>query len=104
MTLFSILSKRRTGPTLAGIFSVALVSVLLLCGAGLTPTGTIQKGDINANGFSLTNAATVSATNLSGHLSATNLTGLGTGVPGALTNGANGAGGLAVLDANGGLT
>jgi len=44
---------------------VALSSVLLLCGAGLTPTGNVQTSDINANGHSLTNAATVNAVTLS---------------------------------------
>src|ERR1700678_1481967 len=63
MKTFLSIRKKRPGATFAGIFSVALSSVLLLCGAGLTPTGTVQRGDINANGFSLTNAATVSATN-----------------------------------------
>ncbi len=52
------------GATVAGILSLALSSMLLLCGAGLTPTGDVQKSDINANGFSLTNAATVQATNV----------------------------------------
>jgi len=56
--------KRRPGATFAGVFSVALSSVLLLCGAGLTPTGNVQTSDINANGFNLTNAATVSAANV----------------------------------------
>jgi len=63
MISFSSFSKR-PGATAAGIFSLALSSVLLLCGAGLTPTGGLQKSDINANGFNLTNAATVSATNV----------------------------------------
>jgi hypothetical protein len=57
--------------------------VLLLCGAGLTPTGTVQRADINANGFSLTNAATVSATNFVLNSSLPNTSGgilaLGTG-------------------------
>jgi len=52
---------RKHGATLAGVFSVALGSALLLCGAGPTPTGNVQNADVNANGFSLTNAATVSA-------------------------------------------
>jgi len=60
-----LLRKRRPGATLAGMVSVALASVLLLCGAGLTPTGTVQTADINANGHNLTNAATISAANLS---------------------------------------
>ena len=55
---------RRPGATLAGMLGLAMSSVLLLCGAGLTPTGQVQKADINANGFSLTNAATVQATNV----------------------------------------
>jgi hypothetical protein len=64
MTSFLSLSKKRPGTTLAGIFSAAAGSVLLLCGAGVTPTGNMQTADINANGFSLTNAATVSAANI----------------------------------------
>jgi hypothetical protein len=60
----SVFSKKRRGTMLAGVFSLALSSVLLLCGAGLTPTGSVQTSDINANGFNLTNAATVSATNV----------------------------------------
>lgn len=53
----------------AGIFSVALSSVLLLCGAGsvpienLLPQGVMQ-GDLNAGGHNLTNAATLSAANV----------------------------------------
>jgi hypothetical protein len=71
----SINKYRRPGATLAGIFGLAMSSVLLLCGAGLTPTGQVQKADINANGFSLTNAATVSAVNLVGDgLGVTNVT------------------------------
>src|ERR1019366_612725 len=73
---FSSLSKR-PGATRAGVFSVALGSVLLLCGAGsvpvenLLPQGVMQ-GDLNAGGHNLTNAATVSATNVvvSGSLTA----------------------------------
>jgi hypothetical protein len=65
MELFMILfRKRRQGATLAGVFSVALGSVMLLCGAGPTPTGNVQNADVNANSFSLTNAATVQATNV----------------------------------------
>ena len=56
--------KKKSGATIAGVFSAALGSVLLLCGAGPTPTGNVQTSDINANGFSLTNAATVSAANV----------------------------------------
>jgi hypothetical protein len=73
---FSSLSKR-PGATLAGVFSLALGCVLLLCGAGsvpvenLLPQGAMQ-GDLNAGGHNLTNAATVSATNVvvSGSLTA----------------------------------
>jgi hypothetical protein len=76
---FSSLSKR-PGATIAGVFSLALGSVLLLCGAGsapienLLPQGTMQ-GDLNAGGHNLTNAATVSATNVivSGSLTAPSL-------------------------------
>jgi hypothetical protein len=71
MISFSSYSKRR-GATLAGVFSVALCSLFLLCGAARTPTGALLVSDVNANGYSLTNAATVSATNLiaSGSLTA----------------------------------
>jgi hypothetical protein len=60
------------GATLGGIFGAACVSVLLLCGAGNTPTGNLMTADVNANGHNLTNAATVSATNVvvSGSLTA----------------------------------
>jgi hypothetical protein len=60
---------KRPGATLAGIFSLALASVVLLCGAGyapvedFTPQGPMQA-DLNAGGHSVTNAATVSATNI----------------------------------------
>jgi hypothetical protein len=67
MEIFMILfQKKRQGATLAGVFSVAFGSVLLLCGAGPTPTGNVQNADVNANSFSLTNAATVSAANFVG--------------------------------------
>jgi len=68
MNSFFSLSKRR-GAMLACVFSVALSSVVLLCGAGsvpvenLLPQGAMQ-GDLNAGGHSLTNAATVSASNV----------------------------------------
>jgi len=61
-------SCKRRGATLAGVFSLAF-SCVLLCGAGsvpienLLPQGAMQ-GDLNAGGHSLTNAATVSATNM----------------------------------------
>jgi lysophospholipase L1-like esterase len=64
---------KRPGTTVAGIFSVALGSVLLLCGAGSVPVqnflpqGTMQA-DLNAGGHNVTNAATISA----GTLTATN--------------------------------
>ena len=57
---------KRRGATVAGVFSLALTSVLLLCGAGsvpvnnLLPQGTMQ-GDLDAGGHNLTNAATVTA-------------------------------------------
>lgn len=117
--------KRRCGATIAGIFSVALGSVLLLCGAGLTPTGNVQRADINANGFSLTNAATVEGTN--GNFNAVtatnavttpavtsgtnlvltaatnsnlNLVTSGTGKPQVNGNSPGAAGGMVVSDAN----
>ncbi len=75
MTIFSISNRR--GTTLAGVFSVALGCVLLLCGAGpafienFRPQGPMQA-DLNAGGHNLTNAATVSAANVivSGSLTA----------------------------------
>jgi lysophospholipase L1-like esterase len=56
--------RKKSGTTPAGMFGAAVVSVLLLCGAGNTPTGNIQTGDVNANGHAITNAANVAATNL----------------------------------------
>jgi hypothetical protein len=61
--------SKRPGATLAGVFSVALAAVLLLCGAGsvpienFSPQGSMQA-DLNAGGHSVTNAATVSGTNV----------------------------------------
>jgi hypothetical protein len=76
MILFSFLSKRR-GATLAGVFSLALSCVLLLCGAGSVPVENFlpqgpMQGDLNAGGHNLTNVATVYATNVvvSGSLTA----------------------------------
>ncbi len=73
---FSTLYKRR-GATLAAIGSLALSSVVLLCAAGSVPVENFlpqgaMQGDLNAGGHSLTNAATVSATNvvISGSLTA----------------------------------
>lgn len=70
MTSFSLFSfSKRPGASIAGIFSVALCSVVLLCGAGsvpvenLLPQGAMQ-GDLNAGGHNVTNAATVNATNV----------------------------------------
>jgi len=61
MTLFSHFSiSKRPGATVAGIFSVALCSVVLLCGAGsvpvenLLPQGAMQ-GDFNGGGHAITN-------------------------------------------------
>lgn len=70
--------SRQPGATVAGIFSLALCSAVLLCGAGLTPAGNVQTSDINANGYSITNAATVSAASFVGPLNgtATNVTGV----------------------------
>jgi hypothetical protein len=59
--------SRRKGATLGAVIATALGSVLLLCGAGLTPTGNVQTSDVNANGHSITNAATVSATDFVGN-------------------------------------
>ena len=68
-------NSKRT--TLGGIFCVALGSVLLLCGAGsvpvenFAPQGPMQT-DLNAGGHSITNAATVSGTNVIANALATN--------------------------------
>jgi len=79
--IMKIISQmKRPGTTMAGIFSLALVSVVLLCGAGsvpvenFTPQGPMQA-DLNAGGHNLTNVATVSAANVvvSGTLTAPNL-------------------------------
>ena len=69
MISFSSLANRR-GATLAGIFSVGLSCVLLLCGAGSVPVENFlpqgaMQGDLNAGGHNLTNAATVYATAVS---------------------------------------
>jgi hypothetical protein len=76
MNLFSSLSKRR-GATLAGMFSAAMGCALLLCGAGSAPVENFlpqgaMQADLNAGGHNLTNAGTVSATNVvvSGSLTA----------------------------------
>jgi hypothetical protein len=64
---------KRRGATLVGIFSAALSSVLLLCGAGSAGfESLLLQSDLNAGGHNLTNAATVSATNVivSGSLTA----------------------------------
>ncbi|MEI9999376.1 MAG: hypothetical protein WDO13_09510 [Verrucomicrobiota bacterium] len=71
---------KRTGATLAAVASLALASVVLLCGAGpvliekFSPQGPMQS-DLNAGGHSITNAATISATNVvvSGSLTAPSL-------------------------------
>ncbi len=55
---------KRSGATWAGMLGMALGSVLLLCGAGLTPTGNVQTSDIDAAGHEITNAARVQATNV----------------------------------------
>jgi hypothetical protein len=72
---------RRPGATVAGIFGLAAISLLLLCGAGtapienFAPQGPMQS-DLNAGGHNVTNAATVQATNFAGSGGAlTNLTG-----------------------------
>jgi hypothetical protein len=69
MNFFS--KTKRPGVTLAGIFSLALTTVVLLCGAGavpienFAPQGAMQS-DLNAGGHNVTNAGTVSATNFTG--------------------------------------
>ncbi len=64
----SFLSKRH-GATLAGIFGVALASLVLFCGAGSAPIENFlpqgpMQADLNAGGHSVTNAATLFATNV----------------------------------------
>jgi hypothetical protein len=88
MTLFYSKFKRR-GATLAGIFGLALSCALLLCGAGTVPVENFlpqgaMQGDLNAGGHNLTNAATVSATNVivSGTLTAPTLGPLSSVSPG----------------------
>jgi hypothetical protein len=62
-------NSRSRGVSVCGLGGLALASVLLLCGAGnlpvenFTPQGPMQA-DLNAGGHSLTNAATISATNV----------------------------------------
>jgi lysophospholipase L1-like esterase len=78
MNFFS--KMKRPGATVAGIFSLALTSVVLLCGAGsapiekFSPQGAMQA-DLNAGGHNLTNVGTMTATNVvvNGSLSAANL-------------------------------
>jgi hypothetical protein len=79
-------NSRPRGTTVCGLGSLALASVLLLCGAGnlpvenFTPQGPMQA-DLNAGAHNVTNAATISATNIAaGTLTATNAT-----VSGSLT-------------------
>jgi hypothetical protein len=80
MKLFS--QMKRPGATAAAFFSLALGSVVLLCGAGsvpvenFAPQGAMQS-DLNAGGHSLTNIATVSAANVavSGTLTAAHFSG-----------------------------
>ena len=74
----------RRGSTVAGLGGLALASVLLLCGAGNTPIENYKpqgamQADLNAGGHSVTNAATINATNVVagsaniGTMTATNL-------------------------------
>ena len=86
MTLF-LSNKKRSGATFAGIFGVAFGSMLLLCGAGLTPAGDVQKSDLNANGFSITNAATIQAASFVGN--GAGLTNLPSGSPSFVRKTAN---------------
>jgi hypothetical protein len=86
--------SRRPGATAAGIFSMALASVLLLCGAGsvpienFTPQGAMQA-DFNAGGHSLTNANTIVATNsiTAPTVVSTNYEGNGAGLTNVVTYG-----------------
>jgi len=109
-----ISQMKRPGATAAGIFSLALGSAVLLCGAGsvpvenFAPQGPMQS-DLNAGGHNVTNVATISATNVvvSGTLTAavpvSGLTGAGAGVTNALAKAVNGPAGLVVQDVNGGV-
>jgi lysophospholipase L1-like esterase len=112
MNLFS--KMKRPGATTAGIFSLALGSAVLLCGAGTVPVENFapqgpMQSDLNAGGHNVTNIATLSATNLvlSGTLTApvavSGLTGTGTGVASALAKTVNASSGLVVQDVNGGV-
>ena len=110
MNLYS--KMKRPGATMAGIFTLALGSAVLLCGAGsvpvenFAPQGAMQS-DLNAGGHNITNIATVSATNLivSGTLTApvavSGLAGAGTGVTAAMAKAVNAPSGLAVQGMNG---
>ena len=98
MKLFS--QMKRPGVTVAGIFTLALGSAVLLCGAGsvpvenFTPQGPMQS-DLNAGGHNLTNIATISAANLT--LSGT-LTGPSIQAPITLTT--SGTSGAATFSSN----
>jgi lysophospholipase L1-like esterase len=112
MILFSSLSKRN-GTALAGIVSLAISSVVLLCGAGAVPVenflpqGAMQS-DLNGGGHNLTNVATLNASNVvvSGSLTApsgftlpvSKVSGTGSGVGTALGVATNSAGGIPVTD------
>lgn len=67
--------------TIYGFLTVLSVSTLLAIAAGISPVGNTMTSDVNGNHYSLTNAATVSATNFSGN--GANLTNL---TPGAATS------------------
>jgi hypothetical protein len=90
MTMNSNSKSSGRGASVAGLGGLALMSVLLLCGAGnapienFTPQGAMQA-DLNAGGHSVTNAAAVNASSVTastlnagsataGTLTATNLT------------------------------
>ena len=67
--MISSFFSKRSGTTRAGIFSVALASVLLLCGAGSVPIENFlpqgpMQADLNAGAHSITNTATVSGANV----------------------------------------
>ena len=107
-------SPPRRGPSPAGLLSVAFASVLLLCAAGnvpvenFAPQGAMQT-DLNAGAHSITNAGTVSGTNVIANALASGATVNGAAIAsGTIPNAAlavtpNAANGVAALDAHGNL-
>jgi len=106
--------NKRSGTVARAAMLITLASTIaLLCAATPISNLTLQ-GNANANGNSLTNAATISATNgwfnnlaatngITGPVATTNLVGLGAGVPAALGSSVSGTGSI-VLTSNATLT